>query len=81
MPRDAAYVHELFHSLHISGFWQRRAGALSRDHALGSFQHSDALHTQSFHRNVRHRVVAGNGGYPDSDAVGVCILQLQAEAG
>ena len=26
-------------------------------------------------------MVAGNGGYPDSDAVGVCILPLQAEAG
>lgn len=26
-------------------------------------------------------MVAGDGGHPDSGAVGVCILQLQAEAG
>ena len=55
--------------------------ALSRYHALGCLQHSDALHTQLFHWNVRHRLVAGDGGHPDSGAVGVCILQLQAEAG
>ena len=45
------------------------------------FQHSDALYPQSFHWNVRHCVVAGDGGYPDSNAFGVCILPLQAETG